>query len=100
MTEEQENIITRGLFFLGEMVALKTGANPCENNASQFKNDTFSMRSFYWGDDETISNFPNFKYKDVEVRWYKYLGRGMEVNQDLTPTKWAAIFEDCLKSLT
>ena len=59
-----------------------------------FKNDVFEMRPFYWGDcqhegdeeecrDITCpANLPNFKCGGFEVRWYKYIGRSMEVDGD------------------
>lgn len=39
---------------------------------------------------------PNFKYKDIEVRWYKYLGRGCTVNRAITPDEGAAMLADIL----
>ena len=34
-----------------------------------------------------------------EVRWYKYLGRSMEITGDPTAGEWAAIMTDCLAHL-
>ena len=44
---------------------------------------------------------PNFVHyaSGFEVSWYKYIGRGMEVNKDLTLKQWASILEECLLSL-
>ena len=44
---------------------------------------------------------PNFRHfeSDFQVSWYKYIGRGMEVNKDLTMKQWASIVEECLLSL-
>ena len=44
---------------------------------------------------------PNFIHygSDFQVSWYKYIGRGMEVNRDLTLAQWASILEECLLSL-
>ncbi|MEW6016449.1 MAG: hypothetical protein AB1760_00080 [Pseudomonadota bacterium] len=50
----------------------------------------FEMRSYYWGDciceGDTVNPDcrackPNFKFKDIEIRWYKHPGRGMSVNR-------------------
>jgi len=43
---------------------------------------------------------PNFKCGDVEVRWYKYIGRGMSVNRELSRAEWRDIFARCAASLT
>lgn len=42
---------------------------------------------------------PNFKCGDVEVRWYKYIGRGMTVNRDVSRDEWRALFARCFDSL-
>lgn len=44
---------------------------------------------------------PNFLHyaSDFQVSWYKYIGRDMEVNRELTLKQWADILEECLNSL-
>jgi hypothetical protein len=42
---------------------------------------------------------PNFRCGDVEVRWYKYIGRGMSVNREVTRAEWRDIFARCEASL-
>ena len=49
-------------------------------------------RPYYWGDDDKEAAKPNLKYKNVEVRWYKYPGRSMSVNKNMTVDQWAAWF--------
>jgi len=71
--------------------------DPTENNGSEFINDTFEMRAFDWSEPEVYA--PNFKYKDFEVEWYKYLGRGTEVNRPITPDEINEMLKDCLNSL-
>ena len=71
--------------------------DPTENNGSEFINDTFEMRAFDWSEPEVYA--PNFKYKDFEVEWYKYLGRGTEVNMPITPDEINEMLKDCLDSL-
>lgn len=34
----------------------------------------FEWRPYYWGEDDVEAAKPNFKFQDVEVRWYKHLG--------------------------
>lgn len=45
---------------------------------------------------------PHFWHKPsgLQVRWYKWIGRDMEVsNENLTLEQWAAIFDECVKSI-
>jgi len=99
------------------------GINPSENYGEDFINNTFEMRAYTWTDcicgdlcilsipinpirinkrlclTECISCIPNFRYKNFEVRWYKYLGRATIMNKDITPEEGVEIFNTCLKSL-
>lgn len=50
-----------------------------------------SYRAYWWGDqDAPGAALPNLAIDgdDVEVRWYKYPGRGMSVNRSMTPSDW------------
>ena len=77
---------------------------------SNFKNQVFSMRKYYWGDCECEdhschdkncpANTPNFKCGDLEINWYKYIGRGMSVNAVIDFKKAEEIFNRCEESLT
>lgn len=42
---------------------------------------------------------PNFKCGNFEVRWYKYMGRGMSMNQDIDANDFFKIIEQCLESV-
>lgn len=42
---------------------------------------------------------PNFRCEDVEVRWYKYIGRGMSVNREVPRAEWRDIFAKCFASI-
>jgi hypothetical protein len=72
---------------------------PTSNNGAQWSNDTFSMRAYYWGDDEAEQAKPNFKCGDIEVCWYKYLGRGMTINREVTEAEAVAMFDKCMASV-
>ena len=67
----------------------------------EFKNDVFEIRPYYWGDDDEEAELPNFKHYEsgLEIRRYKYIGRGMSVNKPTCPRCFANIFADCLNSL-
>jgi hypothetical protein len=44
---------------------------------------------------------PNFLHKasGLEVRWYKYIGRSMEINKSLPRKELRDIFAECASSL-
>ena len=48
------------------------------------------VRPYWWGDDEAPeASLPNLAFKGVEIRWYKYPGRGMSCNMGLRPDQWS-----------
>lgn len=51
--------------------------------------------------DECPIDWPNFRHfaSGYEVIWYKYIGRDMEPNKDISITEWTQIFVDCVNSL-
>ena len=70
---------------------------PFSNTGNKFKNKIFEVQAYSW-DDEAEQPF-NFKWQDVEISWYKYLGRGMSINREITPEKATEMFYDCIKSV-
>jgi hypothetical protein len=71
--------------------------SPFENTGNKFKSRTFKVEAYSW--DEDAHQQYNFKWKDVEISWYKYLGRGMSINKELTPGEAVEMFDDCLASI-
>jgi hypothetical protein len=59
----------------------------------------FELRAYYWGDDPTEAAKPNFAFGGVEVRWYKWYGRGMSVNVEMEPAGWVAWFDRALAAV-
>jgi hypothetical protein len=57
-----------------------------EKYGTEFENDEFMMHRFCWCDEDDCGwcegNKPNFLHKKTgfEVKWYKYIGRSMEIN--------------------
>ena len=66
-----------------------------------FFNDFFTIRSYYWGDDEEEINKPNFEVpsEKFELEWYKYPFRSSYANVEITPQMWNELIQKCLKSL-
>jgi hypothetical protein len=98
--------IEAGLMYLAREIELsewnrtqKQFDAPVVNNGGEFKTGEFAMHAYYWGDDEALEARPNFKCGDFEVRWYKYLGRGMSMNRDIDANDYFAIIEKCVGSL-
>lgn len=73
------------------------GLNPFENSGVKFKNDVFEIEAYSW--DESYDQPYNFKFRDIEVSWYKYLGRGMRVNRDVSALECAEMAAKCINSL-
>jgi hypothetical protein len=75
----------------------------------EFKNDTFEIRGYYWGDcdceedhvDDCPCVLPNFVHKKtgLELSWYKYPFRDSYSNLPLTEELMSKIVEDCIESL-
>ena len=71
--------------------------SPFGNTGEIYKNDTFEVRAYDWSDEPEVDW--NFKYKDIEITWYKYLGRGMDWNRQIKVEEMQIMLEDCLKSI-
>ena len=100
------NLLEAALSKLGHEIWIATNntwqdaIDPTSNEGSEIVTDTFEMRSFCWCDGSRHETCPpNFKWKDFEVEWYKYLGRGMEQNRDITPQEIAEMLDSCIDSL-
>lgn len=42
---------------------------------------------------------PNFRCGDLEIRWYKYIGRGMSANREVSREDLRKIFRKCRQSI-
>jgi hypothetical protein len=50
-----------------------------------------------WNQDE--ADKPNFRFEDIEIRWYKRFGRSMNVNAEKSPSEWVAWFDRCFDAI-
>lgn len=120
-----ERMVSAGLYRLSERLGI---LRPAEQShgllggsygyGQDFKNDVFEMHPFWWGDctcgagdwseegqpapvhtPECRLELPNFRCGDLEVWWYKYIGRGMEANRAPTEAEVAQVFARCMASL-
>lgn len=83
---------------------------PFDNSGERFKNDTFEANAYDWSEcmceDEdapcSCGHVPqayNFKWRNFEVSWYKYLGRGMSMNRKTSKEECLEMYKECAKSL-
>lgn len=71
--------------------------SPFENTANSFKNDVFEVQAYDWNDD--VEQPYNFKCGNIEISWYKYLGRDTTINGEYEPQVIIDMFNKCLKSI-
>ena len=71
--------------------------DPFGNTGADYKNDTFEVHAYSWNEEEEQPY--NFKWKDLEISWYKYLGRGMSMNRETNPNEIAEMLDECLKEM-
>ena len=72
--------------------------NPFCNTGSTYKNDVFEVEAYSWNYDDEQKY--NFKWRDIEVSWYKHLGRGDSVNREVSPDEASELLSECLQSLS
>lgn len=71
-------------------------------NVEGFKTDIFEVHAYDWGwdyDDRDTPRPVNFKWKDLEINWYKWYGRGISTNRAVTHDELAQMLTECLESL-
>lgn len=73
---------------------------PTGNNGNEYETPVFKMQAYCWceGSRHEVCP-PNFKWGNVEINWYKYLGRGMSASQEIPPALIDEMLTDCLQSI-
>ena len=71
--------------------------NPFRNTGGKFKNNVMEVEAYSW-DDEKEQKY-NFKWREIEISWYKWSGRGTSINKEVTPEEGIEMLNDCLKEL-
>jgi len=75
-----------------------------------FQNSVFEMHPYHWGrctcgagvgqHDQTCAiKRPNFRFGDLELRWYHVIGPGMTANRPTSRQEFREIYRRCLDSL-
>lgn len=83
---------------LGDRIDHLTDGNPFQNTGTKFKTETFEVEAYSW--DEEKKQPYNFKYKEIEISWYKCLGRDTTINGIYNPEQIIEMYNDCVKSLS
>lgn len=94
------NYLVKALETLDEFLSVKIekecghDCSPFSNTGNSYKCDVFEVEAYSWNED--IEQPYNFKWKDLEVSWYKYLGRGMSMNRETSPKEVKQLLQECL----
>jgi hypothetical protein len=82
-----------------------------EKYGTDFENDVFAMHKFCWCEREDCpycwdeekhgKQHPNFVHKTTgfKVWWYKYIGRDVEVNEQISVEELKKIKTECIESI-
>lgn len=71
-------------------------SSPFNNTGNTFKCDKFEVDAYSWSEEDQPFNF---KWRDIEISWYKWCGRGLSVNQDLSAAIISEMLDDCLDAV-
>lgn len=71
--------------------------SPFSNTANKYRNEVFEVEAYSW-DDEKEQPY-NFKCGEIEISWYKWLGRGTMINGEYSKEEIVEMFNRCIGSL-
>lgn len=66
-------------------------------NVVGFDNGTFEVHAYDWNDEQSYPY--NFKCGEIEISWYKYMGKGMTINKRSDAYELIEMFDKCINSL-
>ena len=97
--DDIQQFVKDGISLLGALVPCE--GNPTGNTGATYQNETFALRSYYWGNDENRINEANFiHFKSLFMyTWYKCIGRGDVQGEEISHSEWITIMIDCLNSI-
>lgn len=71
--------------------------SPFDNTGTTHQGKIFEVLSHNWSSD--IKRPYNFKYKNIEISWYKYLGRDTTINGDYSPEEIITMYNEIIKEI-
>ena len=106
-TEDNKYFVENIIRMIGEYHSTCCGDNSRSGSTygANVENEWFMMHIFCWCDGgdcpwcREVDPLPNFIYKplDLRVSWYKYIGRGMEMNKNLSIKECSDMLQNCIK---
>ena len=75
----------------------KVYESPFSNSGNYYSNGTFEVEAYSW--DDNYEQPYNFKCGELEISWYKYLGRDTRINKHFSPEQIIRYFDICLESI-
>ena len=73
------------------------GPTPFMNNGGEVETGAFRCEAYSW--DDNYDQPYNFKWKDLEISWYKHCQRGVSMSRKVSKSECARMLKECLKSL-
>ena len=76
--------------------------SPFSDTGNSFKCDTFEVRAYDWDWDAREDSTPqpfNFKWRDIEVTWPKYVSRGPKTNRKVSPDEISEMLDECVEAI-
>ena len=72
------------------------GEDKYKNDQGGVTTNMFEINPYYWGDDESKFDIPNFIYypTDLRIEWYKYPLRDAWANREFTDNEFKIILEN------
>ena len=89
--------IDRKLSTVARCIGRKDFDSPFDNSGNRWRNDVFEVQAYSWADDEQQQY--NFKCGDIEISWYKYLGKDTTINKNCSKGEIIEMYDRCIKSL-
>lgn len=73
--------------------------SPFDNTGETFQTNHLTLIAYQWDDEDDEEDKYNLKFKDVEISWYKYLGRGTTINKELSMEEWVVLYNEIIDEI-
>lgn len=71
--------------------------SPFANTGNSYIGKNFEVHAYHWDNEEEQPY--NFKCGNIEISWYKYLGRGTTINGKYYSEEILKMYEVCIKEI-
>lgn len=72
-------------------------SSPFCNTGNEFECPEFKVEAYSWNEEYTQPF--NFRWRGIEISWYKWFGRGTSSNIEITPNMASEMLESCLLAI-